>query len=155
MKPLNYLQMSLFLGQYSDLLLTRIFDWLDARSLQLLDIVIMNVERNSLREMKSAWRSCFDSYVERKVLNGSEENHLSIRWRIDRKVRSSNIHFQESERSSICDGTFKDIKMASLLSIDLIKCFLISDVGVCDITRGCAQLLSISLNCCKKLTDFI
>ena len=65
------IEMMLFLDRKSDLLMTLVLDWLDARSLQLLDIVIINGDEELLRmphrDMRSIWQSCFDRFVKRIV----------------------------------------------------------------------------------------
>ena len=40
-----------------------------------------------------------------------------------------------------------------LTSIDLRRCYNITDAGVSALARGCPQLTSINLRCCYKMTD--
>ena len=145
--------MMLTFGCRSELLLSFIIDWLDSQSLQSLDNAIIHGICQPQSDFRLAWQRCLIAVLESGIFEEARCCHSWIRWLVKRRIGQSRIQFVEWRKKDIVDGTFRDIIMPSLTSIDLTGCTNITNVGILNMVEGCFRLETILLGGCLGLTD--
>jgi hypothetical protein len=75
----------------SDLIPMILLEWLDAKSLNALDVAIVNGDdhliRPSNRELKAIWMNCLKRAISLRALNELDYDYLWLEWIIKRRVK--------------------------------------------------------------------
>lgn len=127
-----------------DWLMSLISDWLDVLSMGVLDAAITNNTERLL------WLKYLQK-LKPTVLNDFSYSHSSIRWLIDRQLSTTGIQIKESKENEITGMTFEGICVPSMRSLDLHNCASLTDAGLTTLAKGCKQLESMKLGCCRNI----
>jgi hypothetical protein len=146
--------------------------WLDAQSLSNLDMAV------SSHSARKQWLIILKS-ITCKAINEWRHSYSSMMWVIKRKVRVTRILVNATHRDSVSDLTFEAVSIQCdptscdcvkvkgdydsilltweerkyLQSIDVSKCWDITDIGLSALGLGCGQLQTINLSDCRSITD--
>lgn len=124
-------------------------------SIRLLDLTIIGIDENlqgiSSHPLKLMWIRIVKSKM--SPLRGLPYDHSWIRWLVRREIKSSEISVIPYRHAEITDETFEEIWNPCLTTLDLSKCYQISDASIHFIAGGCPKLSAICLAGCESISD--
>jgi F-box and leucine-rich repeat protein 2/20 len=124
-----------------DWIITLVLNYLDVRSVNVLDTSISN------RKDRSSWLASV-RLLNMESLHEFEHSSLSLRWLILRGIQTTKIQIKTSDQSTI-QNSLDGIDIPLLTFVDFSNCLHLSDNSISSLSQGCPHLKTLILRGCR------